>query len=296
MEAHKKGRDVILIFNEDVGAALKKACEHDADHDAVHLAKAAIIVRRDMFKHRNQFDGSFGSTCQETSVPVSLVALVAMVINGPNIEAQSSTATPQPTLTISQLLIHNSFKWRRKTKQSSTIIRHSQERETPLPIYVGMMIQTKTRKRELVDTLYELGMSISYDRVMNISTELGNKICTYYHKKNAVCPPELKVGLFTKTAVDNIDHNPSSTSAHDAFHGTAVSLFQHPNKHNTGVRQAVAVQSDAHNKEKLACLPKSYTSIPPAMHVRQDAPMPIQGGLNKASCQVISQAVQEEYR
>ena len=125
MEAHKKGRDVILIFNEDVGAALKKACEHDADHDAVHLAKAANIVRRDMFKHRNQFDGSFGSTCQETSVPVSLVALVAMVINGPNIEAQSSTATPQPTLTISQLLIHNSFKWRRKTKQSSTIIRHS---------------------------------------------------------------------------------------------------------------------------------------------------------------------------
>ena len=50
-----------------------------------------------MFKMKNQFSGSFGSKCQEESVPVSLLALVAMVINGPNIEAQSSSsAMPQP--------------------------------------------------------------------------------------------------------------------------------------------------------------------------------------------------------
>ncbi|KAG0714703.1 hypothetical protein GWK47_001512 [Chionoecetes opilio] len=38
MEAHKQGRDVVLISHEDVGQALRKACEHDADGDAVHLA------------------------------------------------------------------------------------------------------------------------------------------------------------------------------------------------------------------------------------------------------------------
>ena len=31
MEAHKQGRDVVLVSNEDVGAALRKACEHDSD-------------------------------------------------------------------------------------------------------------------------------------------------------------------------------------------------------------------------------------------------------------------------
>ena len=58
MEAHKKGRDVVLIFNADIGSALSKACEHDSDNDAVHLARAANIVRRDMFKMKNQFSGS----------------------------------------------------------------------------------------------------------------------------------------------------------------------------------------------------------------------------------------------
>ena len=59
MEAHKLGRDVVLIFSEDVGCALHKVCEYDADNDAVHLARAAKIVRRDMSKIRSQFSGSF---------------------------------------------------------------------------------------------------------------------------------------------------------------------------------------------------------------------------------------------
>ena len=106
-----------------------------------------------------------------------------MVINGPNIEAQSSSsAMPQPVLTISQLLMYNSLVRRRKNQATSTI-RHNQERETPLPIYLGVMVHTKTRKCELVDTLHELGLSVSYDRVMDISTELGNKICSHYQRE-----------------------------------------------------------------------------------------------------------------
>ena len=60
MEAHKKGRDVMLAFKEDIGLALSKACDHDADADAIHLAMAANIVRREMFQKRNNFSGSFG--------------------------------------------------------------------------------------------------------------------------------------------------------------------------------------------------------------------------------------------
>ena len=90
LEAHKQGRDVVLIFNEDVGSALHKACEHDVDNDAVHLARAAKIVRRDMLKMKNKFSGSFESKCQVDSVPASLLALVTMVLNGPNIKLQLS--------------------------------------------------------------------------------------------------------------------------------------------------------------------------------------------------------------
>ena len=120
MEAHKKGRDVMLAFKEDIGLALSKACDHDADADAIHLAMAANIVRREMFQKRNNFSGSFGPKCQEESIQISLLALVAMIINGPNIEAQSSASSmPQPILTIAQLLMYNSF-IRRRINLTST--------------------------------------------------------------------------------------------------------------------------------------------------------------------------------
>ena len=38
-------------------------------------------------------------------------------------------------------------------------------------------------------------------------------------------PTQLRRGLFTAGALDNLDHNPSSTSAKDSFHGTGISLF-----------------------------------------------------------------------
>ena len=81
IEAHTQGRKVFLVFNGDVGDALEKACEHDADSDAVHLARAATIVRQDMFSIKMEFSGSFQAQCQEQSVPISLLALVTMVLN-----------------------------------------------------------------------------------------------------------------------------------------------------------------------------------------------------------------------
>ena len=88
MEVHKQGQDTVIISNADVGRALRKACAHDADNDAAHLARAASIVRRDMFKIMNQLTGSFEVSCQQDSVPVSLLELFTMILNGPNIKAQ----------------------------------------------------------------------------------------------------------------------------------------------------------------------------------------------------------------
>ena len=62
LQAHKEGRDIFLVFNKDVGPAMRKACKHDADSDAVHLARAANIVRREIFnKKESSFSGSYKS-------------------------------------------------------------------------------------------------------------------------------------------------------------------------------------------------------------------------------------------
>ena len=93
------------------------------------------------------------------------------------------------------------------------MIRHNAGKETPLPTYLDLILHASTRKRELIDMLHKLGLSISYDRVLQISAELAYTICTLYEEEGVVCPPNLKKHVLTTAAVDNIDHNPSSTTA-----------------------------------------------------------------------------------
>lgn len=78
---------------------------------------------------------------------------------------------------------------------------------------------------------------------------------------------KLKYGLFTTAAIDNIDHNPSSTTAKDSFHGTGISLFQHPTANFSGIerhRDEASPQSvPANKKMTIPELPEFYTHIPP---------------------------------
>ena len=101
----------------------------------------------------------------------------------------------------------------------------SKHRKTPLPVYIGMMVRGHTRKRELVDFSFNLGLSISYDRVLDISMGMAIAAAQQYESDEVVCPLILRENLFTTAAVDNIDHNPSWATAHDAFHGIGTSLF-----------------------------------------------------------------------
>jgi len=53
LRAHLLGRNMMLAFDNDIGDALKKACCHDSDSDAMHLAK----VMRKMFSQAFSFHG-----------------------------------------------------------------------------------------------------------------------------------------------------------------------------------------------------------------------------------------------
>ena len=91
-----------------------------------------------------------------------------------------------------------------------------------------------TRKKRLVDKLLNLGISVSYDRVLSCLNDLASGVCDRFDLDAAVCPLNFRSGVFTTSAVDNLDHNPSSTSAHTSFHGTAISLHQHPDQDMQG--------------------------------------------------------------
>ena len=60
---------------------MRGACLDDADDEAICLANAADIIRRDMFGLHTGFDGSIPQGCQEDAVPKSLVASVSMIMD-----------------------------------------------------------------------------------------------------------------------------------------------------------------------------------------------------------------------
>lgn len=66
---------------------------------------------------------------------------------------------------------------------------------------------------------------------------MSSAVCTHFKKEGVVVPTGIHKSVFTTGAVDNIDYNPSLSTAKGSFHRTGISLFQHPDF--DGQRQAM---------------------------------------------------------
>ena len=208
--------------------------KRDFDEDAVTLANAAKTIQNAILNHDGfKFTGSFPTGCQEKSIPSSLKYLIAMITKGPNLKDQEKCDS-QACLTISQAIMYNTTK---KITPSATTSRHTLVREPPLPIYIGMNVHTQTRNKKLIHQLYQMGLSISYDRIMQIEEWIATSACERFEDDGVVVPSCLSKGLFTVGALDNLDHNPSSTTSATSFHGTGISLLQLPTEGNSGERR-----------------------------------------------------------
>ena len=169
------GRNTVLVFNKAMQNMLKEALrKRDFSEDAIILAKAATIIRNDVFNHRClQFTGSFPPGCQENSLPSSLKSLVSLILNGPNLKDQDKCES-QACLTVGQVIL---FNMKKRSSDSAVKSRHTLDREPPLPIYVGLNIHHMTRSKKLIQQLYQMGVCVSYDRVLELEDWISSSVC-----------------------------------------------------------------------------------------------------------------------
>ncbi|CAC5413305.1 unnamed protein product [Mytilus coruscus] len=182
LEAHTKGRDVLLMFEKDIGPAIAFACDYN---DTMHMAKTSEMILCQLATKKTTFSGSLVSEDIDVSIPPPLLQFLKMIEHGPDIKSHQKVTVQQ---------------------------RQSADRETPFCVYLGLLLFAKIRKRQLGDTLFQHGICISYDRVLEISTQLGEAVVERYLNEGVVCQPLLKGKVFTTAAVDNIDHNPNSSN------------------------------------------------------------------------------------
>ena len=138
------------------------------------LAAVAKLVRSEIFQGNEsfKFDGKFPLYCQKDSVPYNLNLLISMILYGPNLSDEENYINSQSCLTLSQLIMFNSK--RRQTNPEIGSTRHSAIREPPLTLYIGLNVHSLVQSKRLIEQLYSLGISISYDRVMQIEKEMSD--------------------------------------------------------------------------------------------------------------------------
>ncbi|CAC5387110.1 unnamed protein product [Mytilus coruscus] len=114
--------------------------------------------------------------------------------------------------------------------------------------------------------LHEHGLSIPYDQVLEVSAKLRDAAVSKYMEEG-VFQTFMRKRLFTKAAIDNIDPNPTTTTAITSFQGTSISLSQYPSAENTGE----TISSKNFDLRLLICI---LRNIEPRINVIDDLPEP----------------------
>ena len=111
LRENKVGLEVTLSFEPDVASAVQEACESNDMSDGMCLARAADILRRELFTEYPRFSGHFGEGfSHQESVPDSLVSFVSSILGGSGIDNGSPASSNEELAanTIAQLIRFNS--------------------------------------------------------------------------------------------------------------------------------------------------------------------------------------------
>ena len=106
LRAESDGKQVLFVFASDFGDILHKAINMTGAQRPCYLATAAHKVCKEMFEIINCFDGTFKASSQLNSIPVQLLELVRMILDGTYYCKQLNNCS-QEALSIAQLLQYN---------------------------------------------------------------------------------------------------------------------------------------------------------------------------------------------
>ena len=222
-----------------------------------YLASLQLIthpIRVAISELKNSFEGHYDGSSQVNSVPRILLLLIMLLIDG-----CTSMKPSQEALTVAQLITYHAKINRSKSKKQ----RHKKCQETPVMIYTGLKLFFLTRSRMLIDSLFKTGVSVSYDRVLEITKNMYHNLHKSYTEYGCFFPRLLKKYLFSVWLKDNVDVNPKANFVKSSYHGTSSSMIQfvtdtekgEPFPHNE-FKDNITSKS-----KKLMPLPPEYTTV-----------------------------------
>ena len=140
------------------------------------MVDVVSILRKEMGAMNNRFTGKLSPDNQLKSVPAKLVTLISMLIEGCSIVNDTFS---QEVISVSQIIQSN---FHEKQRKSGLLTHRIQKKnETPVLMYIGLKLYATVRSKNLVNTLFSMGICVSYTRVSEIVRELSCASISQYN-------------------------------------------------------------------------------------------------------------------
>ena len=102
-----------------------------------------------------------------------------------------------------------------------------QSKDTPATVGIGLLIHTKTRSKEIVNILADLNLSIDYDHILRIFTDIAVAGTEKMKENNDVYVlPQIIPDSSVCFAVDNCDFRNDTADGKNEYHGTAQIVYR----------------------------------------------------------------------
>ena len=231
-QVYTKGRDVLLSTKSKAGSLMLESLTQElSEEEAKKIVEVGLLLRKHILSSQAPFMGSFSSKCLSESVPNSLLTLLQVLLEGTssiqNMEDhETASARIRVACTLSQLLISNAAK--QATNAHNLYQMH--DKETPVPLYIGLKLHSHDRLKNVIREFHQLGVTLSYDRIMEIRRKFAQAVSKRFKDEGVVVPTNCKRNVFSTATTDNID-----VSGRTEMHGTSITLIGHVSKGNMGI-------------------------------------------------------------
>ena len=111
----------------------------------------------------------------------------------------------------------NDVQFHEITREASSQTFRTTKRKPPIAIYIEQLLHLQTKRLDLAPKMSHCGLSLSPERLLDISTTTGNKAIVVFGNEVIAYPLNLRHDLFTTAATDNLEVNPSSATASMPF-------------------------------------------------------------------------------
>ena len=218
-----------VCFND----AVLDAVEHKfACDEFLNIFECASTVRQEILQQKPWlFEGDF----EGFTVPKSLHQLIKWIVLGAKHQIGDSTRSlHEADVTVNNIcqIIMKATKTTRQVRYKPAVTSNASFRsklhsETPFSVGLGLHIHKETRSKKIIDCLSELSLTISYDKIMKIETEIANTATKIIRENDGVfIPPTVTQDTKIHFAIDNTDFHNDTPDGKLEFHGTGQILFQ----------------------------------------------------------------------